>query len=329
MEKNKILKITLAVSALFGATCSLFDGPSKPEIIVDYDNLQSKGYSDSFAPQWDKSGTNIFFVGFGISKWEGVCKAGLEDESIEEIRFNKNEELGWTLAVSPISDVMAYVKVDNSVPQPRGIVMIGDLAGNARDSFLFSEPEFIFVSDLCFSRISDNILYILFAFGGEHTDLYLLRLNLQTREYDTILTSTANLVDFWMTFDIFPEDSAVLMNDSIYSLASGGIRYVDFGSYSPYAFCSINQPDPRYVAISGFEDPADTAKWADFIAVVNIIDGDVLEVPAAPRDRRDFSYDNVIDAVFSPDGNSLVYCINTYFDNDASTIIGLIREVFR
>lgn len=331
MDKKKSLKISLAVLMLATASCTLLDAPSRPEIIVTFDNLQSKGYTDSFAPQWDRSGSNIFFVGFGISlpKWNGLCKAGLNEEPIEEIRFNANEELAWTLAVSPISDVMACVKVDDSEPQPRGMIIIGDLAGNATDSFLFAEPEFICVSDLCFSRTKENILYVLFAFGQELTDLYLLRLNLQTREYDTVLTSTVYLVDYLMTFDVFPQDSAVLMNDSIYSLASGGVRHVDFRSYSPYAYCSINQSDPRYVAVSAFKDPADTTKWADYIAVVDIINGDVLEVPGAPRDRWDFGYDNVFDAVFSPDGKSLVYCVNTYFDSDASTILGLIREVFR
>lgn len=49
--------------------------------MVDFDNLQPKGYSDSFAPQGDKSRTNIFFAGFSVSKGEKVCMGDLEDES--------------------------------------------------------------------------------------------------------------------------------------------------------------------------------------------------------------------------------------------------------
>ncbi|MBA7593937.1 hypothetical protein ES703_00873 [subsurface metagenome] len=260
-----------------------------------------------------------------ISSRGGACEGAvfsydLSTESIEQITPLR-EMYGWGLAVSHISDKIAYETWEWDLVEDTelSIIHLSDLQGNQLDSFVLYGYA---IRQMRFSESSDTLLYI-----TVRPDM-VLRLNLNTGgSPDTLLYAGFN-------FDLFPQDSAFLMLDTIFSLTSGNRTGANLNGYYPYANSSINPQNPNFVALAGV---IDTTTWENhswqnetekYIAVVDITTGTGFEIPACPEDKRGRDYRKLHSCDFSPDGNSIVYLIDSYQDYSSRTEIGLITNVF-
>lgn len=296
-------------------SCSWWSGP-KYEIIVEYDDLPFE-YALVHSPRWTRDGSSIYFIAGGACEG-AVFSYDLSTESIEQITPLR-EMYGQGLAVSHISDKIAYsswyVTPENDTDFV--IVHLSDLNGNPLDSFVMCGT---WITHMRFSEVSDTLLYFTLEPTSYFTGSFFLRLNLNTGPPSETLS-------YWgFAFDLFPEDTAFLTMDTIYSLTSNSKREAGLGYY--WSVC-INPQDPHYAAIAWVSEPENPfLRLAHSIAVINMLDGLRFEITACPEDRRKKDYRGVHSLDFSPDGNSIVYLIDSYQESSSRQEIGLITNVF-
>lgn len=298
-------------------SCSWFSGP-KYEIIVEYDDLPFE-YAFINPPKWSRDGESIYFVAHQVMEG-GVFRYDLATDTLEQIAsIGKN--WGDALAVSHVSDKLVYdtwyVTPENDTDYV--IVHLCDLEGNPLDSFML--PGY-WITQMRFSEVSDSFLYLTLEPYAGLWGYYFLRLNLNTdAPPDTLLAFL-----YGGAFDLFPNDTAFLMHNTIYSLTSDSKQEAGLGEYSNI---SINPQDPHYVAADWrtHEEPP-FARYGNTIVFTNLLDRSSFEITACPRDRKKIDYYGANNPEFSPDGNSVAYIIDSYQESSSRQEIGLITNVF-
>ena len=223
--------------------------------------------------------------------------------------------------MSHVSDKLAY---DSWYVTPESdiyfvIVHLSDLEGNALDSFML--PGY-FITQMRFSEVSDSFLYITLEPSSYLWGYYFLRLNLNTgAPPDTLLAFF-----YGGAFDLFPNDTAFLMHNTIYSLTSDSKQKAGLREYSNI---SLNPQAPHYVAADWrtHEEPP-FARYGNTIVFTNLLDRSSFEITACPRDRKKIDYYGANKPEFSPDGNSVAYIIDSYQESSSRQEIGLITNVF-
>lgn len=299
-------------------SCSWFSGP-KYEIIVEYTDLPFEEYAFVHSPRWAEDGSSIYFVACKL--FDGaVFRYDLATESLEEITPRRDFN-GGAFALSHVSDKLAYdtwyVTPENDTDYV--IVHLCDLEGNPLDSFML--PGY-FITQMRFSEVNDSFLYITLEPYSDIMGYYFLRLNLYTgAPPDTLLTFL-----YGDGFDLFPDDTAFLMHDTIYSLTSDSKRKAGLAEYSDI---SLNPQDPHYAATDWptHEFPP-FLRFGNTIVFTNLLDGTSFEIKACPRDRNKIDYYGANKPEFSPDGNSVAYIIDSYQESSSRQEIGLITNVF-
>lgn len=306
-------------------SCSWFSGPSKPKIIVEFEEMPGDT-APALSPRWSPDGSLIYFICWDI--WEDPCICSTDPEGeVVELLFREHEMAPEPLDVSPTGDRVAYWTNWWYGSNGCDRIIITDLEGNITDSIKTTT----WGTSGRFSKVTDTLFYIFVPYNG------LRQVNLNTGDYKAIVDNpkTGEISQF----DLYPDDTAVVIGDTVYSLTSDDKRPLpslpahDFPTYLCY---SVNQAEPRYIAISGLGDvglpPDDTLPehaskdntYTDKIIIADMLEGATTTLEAAPRDRRDKKYQGVWFAEFSPDGNSLVYSVFVY---NLSFEIGLITDV--
>lgn len=299
-------------------SCSWLSGP-KYEIIVEYTDLPFEEYAFVHSPRWAEDGSSIYFVACKL--FDGaVFRYDLATETLEEITPRRDFN-GGAFALSHVSDKLAYdtwyVTPENDTDYV--IVHLCDLEGNPLDSFML--PGY-FITQMRFSEVNDSFLYITLEPSSYLWGYYFLRLNLNTgAPPDTLLTFL-----YGDGFDLFPDDTAFLMHDTIYSLTSDSKRKAGLAEYSDI---SLNPQDPHYVAADWptHEFPP-FLRYGNTIVFTNLLDRSSFEITACPRDRKKIDYYGANNPEFSPDGNSVAYIIDSYQESSSRQEIGLITNVF-
>lgn len=268
----------------------------------------------AFSPQWGSDGS-IYFLSARVFEFQ-VFRTDIDGDQVETVTDLKEGFLE-EFAVSSVGNVMAYT------PGYSDKIEVTTLNGDFLKTLHFEGV----VAYIRFSTVTDTDLYLTLFTGEEYQ---LLRVNLNSRQ-DTVL-----LTGEFTSFDMFPQDSAVLIGDTVYSLTSDSKTWVDLKGY--HGDCCINKAEPCYVAISGIlgdsavVDDGYIKEWAryeNFIAIVDITNGTSWEIEATPRDTKKREHRGVHEAEFSPDENSLVYRVTVvYNEYDYYEEIGLIAQVW-
>jgi hypothetical protein len=300
MDRNKILKITLTFSALFGASCSLFSGPSRPEILVSVEELPTPGdYSFITNPQWGPDG-NIYF---------GCWSFSTDTSEYAIFRVNPESKKNDQVAIISSAAFLAVATKGNRMTfSGENATYISDLNACIEDSL---EAGLLGR----FSTVCDTLYYTYMAKEG------LRRYNLNTLEYEIVVHQDYDIfkTHAYPVFDLFPEDSAVLIGDTVFSMTTGDKKALpELGlDYDFYKDCSINPANPRYVALYGltkfdsldkYNDPIFTSVQ-DGIIIVDLSDGSYEVLNALPRNTHNKQYSCAATPRFSPDGNSIIYTV--------------------
>ncbi|MBN2379109.1 hypothetical protein JXM67_04840 [candidate division WOR-3 bacterium] len=304
-------------------SCSLWpSGPSKPEIIISYDEMPLEKPIIS-NPQWGPEGEYIYLTcwNFDVAGF-AICRSDSRGDYVEKIKTLDGSPI--RCAVSPEGNKLAYWEFDTISAYSSDIVVFTDLDGNIIDTIHAYSP----LTRGRFSTVSDTLFYL--AVPHEGVRCY----NLNTGEYELSFTHSAFPGVQRRDFDLFPGDTALVALDTVFSLTSNAKHVLPPKDCSQgYLTYSVNPSEPRYVALSGCGAPHlpkerhEEARNNDIIIIVDVIADTCTVLEATPRDRKDVEYWGVYYADFSPDGNSLVYYIyNNGVERDGNEI-ALITDI--